>query len=348
MRGAAAAPERLRDRLGRRNNFDAVRLAAASAVVLSHAFPLSYGNNAAEPLFVWSHEQMTLGSLAVRVFFVVSGFLITYSFLRSPTFASFVFNRALRILPGLFVMVLVLTLLLGPLVTTLPLREYLAHPDFGAYWTNVLPLRPHYVLPGVFEENPYPRAVNGVIWTLKYEMLFYGVTAALGLTRLLRRDVVLLVLVLCLLLPRLADLPGERYVAMFSCYCAGAALFLWRDRVRLRPSFALFALAALALASRLGGLHETFALAGSYLVVYVAFAPSIPLQGAGRAGDFSYGLYIYGFPLQQAVVLWAGSGIGWGANLALSFPLALACAAASWHLVERPALRLKASSLRAW
>jgi peptidoglycan/LPS O-acetylase OafA/YrhL len=336
---------RLAARLGRENNFDAIRLAAASLVIVSHAFPLSSGDNRAEPLYRLSGGQSTLGHLAVLVFFVVSGFLITRSFERSPNLADFARNRALRLLPALVCMVAAMTLLLGPLLTKLPLAEYFTDSRFASYWLNVTLVTTRYSLPGLFEANPFPRAVNGVLWTLRYEAFFYAVTAGLGVLGLLRGRVLVGLVAIALFVPWLGDVPGDSYLRMFRCYAAGSALCLYKDAVPLDGRLAAGALAACALAARLGGFDEVFAVAGGYLVIYLAFAPWLPLSGAGRFGDFSYGLYIYGFPMQQAVAQVLGAGHGWALNLALGFPLALAFAILSWHGIEKRALRRKRRAL---
>ena len=332
-------------RLGRANNFDAIRLLAAAAVIVSHAFPLSTGRNDGEPLRRLSGGQMTLGELAVLVFFVVSGFLITRSFERSPNLAEFARNRALRLLPALACMVAAMTLVLGPLFTRLPLGDYFTDSRFFSYWLNVTLVTTKYSLPGVFEGNPFPNAVNGVLWTLRYEALFYCATAALGVAGLLGRRTAVVVLAAALLIPLLGDFPGDRYVRMFRYYAAGSALCVWRDAIpqdlRIAAGAAVICGAALAL----GGFAEVFVLAGSYLVLYLAFEPRVPLHQAGRWGDFSYGLYIYGFPVQQAVAHVLGPGHGWVANLAWSFPISLALAVASWHGVEKRALRRKHRTL---
>ena len=333
--------ETLGARLGRRaNNFDAIRLAAAAAVIVSHAWPLSSGSNQGEPLRRLTGGQATLGELAVLVFFVVSGFLITRSFERSPGLADYARNRALRILPALACMVAAMTLVLGPLFTALPLREYFTDARFASYWLNVTLVTTKYSLPGVFEANPFPRAVNGVLWTLRYEALFYVVTAALGAFRLLDRRVLLAIVLLTIAVPLVAELPGDKYVRMFRFYAAGSALCLWRDAVPQDLRLAAAAAVLCGLGAALGGFHEIFTIAGSYLVLYLAFEPRVPLQHAGRWGDFSYGLYIYGFPVQQAVAHLSGPH-GWMWNLAWSLPIALALAVLSWHGVEKRALRRK-------
>ena len=102
---------------GSGNAFDFIRVVAALAVLYSHSFPL-FG--LPEP----SHAGQTLGSLAVAIFFAVSGFLVCQSWLRDPDVYRFTLRRALRIMPGLIVAVAFTAFVAGALDTRLPLSEY--------------------------------------------------------------------------------------------------------------------------------------------------------------------------------------------------------------------------------
>src|SRR6185312_3238602 len=107
------------------NNFDALRLVAALSVVFSHAFLIAEGSEASEPFVRLTGNQCVLGLVGVFVFFIISGYLVTGSFLRHPEPGRFALKRGLRIFPGLAVNLLVCALVLGALVTTLPLGDYL-------------------------------------------------------------------------------------------------------------------------------------------------------------------------------------------------------------------------------
>lgn len=163
---------------GRDNNFNLIRLVAAVAVLVSHAAPLTQGRGTPEPLARLTGH--TLGTLAVYVFFVASGFFVAGSLSRRGP-AGFALARARRILPGLAVSLLLVTFVLGPAVTTRTLADYFAAPGTAAFLIRgLLPLDPLYTLPGVFADNPYP-TVEGSIWTLAYEIACY---AGLALTAL--------------------------------------------------------------------------------------------------------------------------------------------------------------------
>ncbi len=156
---------------GRDNNFNLIRALAATAVLVSHAWPISQGAGTQEPLWAWTGA--TLGTMAVYVFFAISGFLIATSFDRTQSARAFLVARGLRLFPGLFVSVLLVAFVMGPLVTTLAATDYLTHPETLAFIPrNLTLISPAYTLPGVFEANPYP-TVEGSIWTLVHEVACY-------------------------------------------------------------------------------------------------------------------------------------------------------------------------------
>lgn len=334
----------------RDNNFDALRLAAALMVVAGHAYVLS-GRADAEPLVRFTGIG-GFGELGVSIFFVLSGFLVASSWLRLARLPAFLLNRCLRILPGLAVATLLTALVLGPAVTALDPAAYFSRPQTWLYpLRNVLLYPVTYALPGVFEANPYPGVANGSLWTLRLEFSLYLVLPLLAAVRLLNRRglaaaalVALaaygVVLVLGPRLPPIA-LIGARNGYLF---LAGAALFVWRDA--LRPD----RLALLGSCAILFGLGAAFDRTAPFVAV-----PLLPLltvglglhavrgvSGAPRFGDLSYGIYIYAFPVQQALVQAFGPArLSVGAFFGLTVVAVAPLAAASWWLVERPALRLK-------
>ena len=328
----------------RRNNFDALRMVAAAAVLVSHAFPLAHGYSTPQPLSGVSRGQTELGSISVLIFFVISGYLITQSFDRVPVASRFLVARALRIFPALFVVLLLSVAVLGPAVTTLPPREYFGHPATAWYLPNNLSLfRMQYSLPGVFEQNPYRASVNGSLWTLQYEFAMYLVVLALGVAGLLKRAVVLALWLVALLL----DLRwiGGAYVHFAAPFLGGAVLYLWRDRVPLDGRLALLSLLAVAASMQVGGFRIAAATFGAYLTLYVALSPSVRLPDLARRGDLSYGIYIFAWPMQQLATHLLGPSATWYWNIAIALPLTLGLAWISWHLVEKPALALKRAPL---
>ncbi len=331
---------------GKRNNLDFIRFVAASGVILSHAFPLGEGTGTREPLEDFTRGQLTLGRLCVAVFLVISGLLITQSYERSPDLARYTWARVLRIFPGLAVALLASAFVLGPALTELPLGAYLRAPETYLYlWRNLTLYAPQWELPGVFSGNAFPKAVNGSLWTLVYEVGFYLLVAVLGAAGLLRRWVALAGWVAAAVVP-FVPYVGPRlnfWPELYLSFGGGLALYLLRDRVRMSPWVALGCVGALVLTARMGvGFRYAVGSCGTYLVLYLAFLPS-RLADFARYGDFSYGVYIYAFPVQQLVTFVLGGRVDWWVNASVSFPVVVGLAALSWHWVEKPALRWKGS-----
>lgn len=323
--------------LNRGNNFDALRSLAAVAVLVSHSFPIAYGKDGVQPLVALSRGQTDLGSIAVLIFFVISGYLITQSFDRNPKPLRFLKARVLRIFPGLFLILVLSALVLGAAVTSLPLSEYFTRFDTVEYVYGGLTLVwMQQDLPGVFEDNPFRGAVNGSLWTLGYEFLMYLVVLALGMCRLLKGHVVLTLWLLAMGLSW--RWIGGFYVAFGVPFLSGALLYLWRGHVLLDWRLAVISAAALAGSLATGGFRLAFAAFGSYLVVFLAIAPAIVLPNLARWGDLSYGIYIFAWPVQQSVALLLGAAVTWYWDAAISLPLVLMFAWLSWHVIEKPAL----------
>lgn len=335
---------------GRDNNFNLIRFLAATGVLVSHAWPLSLGKAASEPL-----EHATghsLGGLAVFVFFATSGFFITVSFARSSSVKSFVMARILRLFPGLIVSMLLVTLLMGGAVTSLPLGAYLSDPaTWSAILRNITLAFPQYTLPGVFETNPYP-TVQGSIWTLIHEVLCYGLVFLAGIAGLLgRRRAMTLAILAWFGVWLLANLgwlpvPGRlmQTLTLSFPFVIGMTFWVWRDRLVLNLGVALVlaVLAGLTKGTPFG--FPVLALAIAYGSFWCAYVPKGAIRSFNRLGDYSYGIYIYAFPIQGLVIWLAGQmGLSMGpwTNIALAFPLTLFCAVLSWHLIEKPALSLR-------
>ncbi|MEM9140580.1 MAG: acyltransferase, partial [Pseudomonadota bacterium] len=253
-----------------------------------------------------------------------------------------------RILPGLLVCLLLSVLVLGPLMTTLPLGVYLTDPDTWRFLLvngSLLGFRAD--LPGVFAGNPFPAAA-GSIWTLSHEIACYAGIAVLGASGVLARRSVAtaalsLALVAALLLPGSGlAVPGR--VALFSemavPFAVGALFCLWRDRILLAP-IGVLGLAVAAFVSAGSALYDAvLPVALVYGTLTLGFGPWASRFGHWIRHDYSYGVYIYAFPVQGLVVASAGPMGPW-MNIALALPPTLVLAALSWHCVEKPMMTRK-------
>ncbi|MFO1150482.1 MAG: acyltransferase [Alsobacter sp.] len=346
--------------VGRDNNLNLLRFCAASMVILGHAYPLTRAPGATDPL---GRFGLGFGGLGVCIFFVISGFLISQSFERRRSSASFWRARVLRIWPGLLVSSLFTAFVVGSLATNLPRSAYLADPDTWLYPLRAMLLRPladGLFLPGVFERNPFPRLPNGSVWTLYYEVLCYGLVAVVGLLApLVRAPKLPLVLVAAVAIfvlyglspPALAiELkPPLSYYVAFLC---GMVAYEGRDRLPLARRWLAASGAAILLFSGLAyfkvPLADVFIIVPvAYVVLYVAFWPRLYVRAFNEVGDYSYGIYVYAFPIQQLLSMWI-PGIYALTNAALAFVMTLVPAVLSWHFVEKPSLALKSAPARVY
>ena len=330
---------------GRDNNFQPIRLAAAAFVVLFHCYALT-GRWTSEPL--WQHApELNFGALGVKIFFVISGFLVTQSWLARQAAVPFVAARVLRIYPALVAATL-FTIVLAGASSHLPWRDYLAHAQTRDYaWRVALGFEMVYRLPGAFQTNPFPHEVNGSLWTLPIELRLYVALLVAGVAGLLARRSAWLAVVAALVAlyawrPEWFPLsPNDRVVRELALsFALGSLAYAWRDvlPVSLSAAAACILLVAWDPAGLARGV--LFAPLLTYVVLVAAYHPRLAWRGANRAGDSSYGLYVYSFPVQQTLMQRLPA-LEPAELFALSLPLALAAAVLSWHALERPALGLK-------
>ena len=334
----------------RHNNFDVLRLIAASSVMFSHAFLIADGTQKHEWLIRLTGNQSILGLTGVFVFFAVSGFLVTQSFEQTSDPLRFMAKRALRIFPGLFAAALVSAFVLAPMVTTLDPAAYFSQPAPYRYVVHNTLLDPSvHELPGVmFVNNPVGLEINGSLWTLRFEFLMYLMVLALGVLRLLNLPVMLALLALglgCLQFNRALDFLGG-WGWLLAFFVAGMVFYKLRETRVFDGRIAALALAGLVLSVPLRQFIPLFPLFGCYLALWFALNPRLPVIPAARFGDLSYGLYIYGWPVEEGVIWALGGKALWWQVFALALPAAAAIAFLSWHLVERPALQLKPGGRR--
>lgn len=334
----------------RYTGFDAIRIGAALAVVLTHSYALT-GNAARRPVTSIGHYHLGLGALGVSVFFITSGLLVAQSWQRAGRIGVYARNRFARIWPALIVLVVATVFVLGPLVTTLSARDYFTDRLTWKYLVKnaTLFLGVEGRLPGVFAGQP-SAAVNGSLWTLPQEVYAYVLLAVCGCTGLLRRRWGgVLMFGAFLIAWRLGPYAGSGprsvgfdlgvldirlLLALGAWFFAGVALMAvpWRGWRLLVPGVALVAAAY--------GLGEP-------VLFFLGFPMAVTALGATRArslrflhrlGDPSYGIYIYSFPLQQLLYRY-GVVTEPASMFIVSGSLALVLGLASWRWLERPALR---------
>ncbi len=339
------------------NNFDAIRLAMALMVVWSHSFALWLGSERTEPISVLLAGSYNAGNLGVMAFFVISGFLVTRSFCNSKSPVSYMMKRVRRIYPGYLIATSICAFVV------IPAYAYVVDLSIGEIATTIganLLLQNHLPPSNVFTTNS-SNAVNGSLWSIPYEFWCYIGVCALGVAGLLKRRLFIAVLTTAVLLGRvfqdLADRPlhggpvgyivGDFYLwsMVLPYFLLGMVAFAFQDSIpRSRWLLcSLVAAAVIAAHASTHAAHLVVPVALAYGVFYVAFSETVNLRDAARWGDFSYGTYLYAFPIQQMVIASFGSTISFPLYIVLSMCLAVLAGVVSWHLVERWFLRTRSS-----
>lgn len=333
--------------LGRHNHFTSIRAVAATVVVFSHAYFVTIAG--------WQTEDyahffgFTAANHAVHAFFFLSGFLLTMSIVRKPDSVSFMVARVLRLAPAIIASALVLALVVGPLVTELPASDYFSRPELGTFFLSIVSLWDiRHGLPGVFETNPLPHDLYELLWTLRYEYLFcLALIAAAWAGALRNRRMALAGIavfsvgyVIFYAVPSVnAELAVLHHAMRFTApFAFGTLAYLYRDKIpySLPLGAALIAFAVAFADTNLAQFLSTVAL--GYVILLVGCARSTWLRPTTWLGQHSYGVYIYGFPIQQLVVHLM-PGMTPFENGLVSFLIVLPLAIVSWHGFEKPLLR---------
>ncbi|MEV5971830.1 acyltransferase [Streptomyces sp. NPDC051921] len=359
---------------GRHNSLGFLRLALASAVVVSHARILGYGGK--EYLHSFSGGQTDLGKLSVYGFFVLSGILVTRSGMRL-SLGRFLWHRALRIFPGFWMCLAVAAFAVAPLLyrhlhSTLegfggphgPLDYFRANWAVSTNQYDISQIMTDARSAGLVHNT----AFNGALWSLRYEFLCYLAVAALAVVGILaraRRAVLVLTAVLgwlvvrqamtdpfwagpydayalpALQLPPFGPVSPAFLIYLGFAFALGAVIELYKERVPVSDPLGLAALAVLLGSLHYGYLFTVGIPAFAYVLVWLAIRLPAVFRRVGARHDYSYGIYIYGFLVQQTLALIGWTRWGMGAYLALTFAFTVLLAMASWHLVEHPMMKLK-------
>jgi peptidoglycan/LPS O-acetylase OafA/YrhL len=337
---------------------DFLRVALAIGVVLWHEPEIMFGRAEERNLLI-----SLLGPTILPMFFALSGFLICASALRL-TLPQFLLNRGLRIFPALCVEVILCAAILGPIFTMLPLRDYFTNPETYRYLTNCIGLI-NFTLPGVFTSNP-SSTVNWSIWTIPCELMCYAVMSSMIWFKVLRSTRrIIFICVLVAVANYLAFVfgahatggpyilrPTVKYLStsgmgLLVSFMLGVLGYIYRYKIMFSKKALLLALIPIALLVLIRGdigshlyLFPLMVISTTYLVMYIGLCRIPPPPGFGT-GDYSYGIYLYGAPLQQAVRATFPKLNNGVAYLAISITVIALFAALSWHLIEKPILRTR-------
>lgn len=349
------------------NSIGFIRLLLAAAVIYSHAHLL--GGFSPEWLIRFSGGTVIAGHAAVQIFFVISGILIAESCRRQRSLRLYLWHRFLRLAPALWGCLVITAFILTPLCW---FTSKASSVSPGALWSDaadyvaknlILPRR-QISIQGFPAGVPWPGDWNGSLWTLFYEGACYLMVAGLGLLGLVGRwrriGAVLLLSFVGLFTvveatgssrwPAFAVLfntPGKQLTVLFLAGAAWSAFPAWANAIS-RRTWTGGAAAALLLIAWRTELNPVFA---PWILppLVIWLGAHLPWRNLERrvGGDYSYGLYVYGYPIQQVLSHFRVQEWGFLPYLGMSLLVTSLFAITSWHLLEKRALSLKSRGLGA-
>ncbi len=332
------------------NNYDFLRIFAATCICFTHSFNL-INKDALEPMMLISGGRYDFSFIGLSIFFSISGYLITKSVYTSSSLLSYFWKRFLRIQPLLILVCILSVFVLGPIFTTLPAQEYFENAQAWTYFRNVFPATGiQFVLPGVFANNIHGDGVNGSLWTLIVEERLYLAVSVFFLFKKQKKLFVfmmLLVNILFVFKSMLFHGAIDQYLAGSHVFYAmiflnaGAMYQVGIDfKSLLKNKSAWLALLAIAISLALPLLEFLLVITVPFCIILIAQV-SAATNKAGKWGDFTYGVYIFAFPVQQMLIarhLFVQSPYSlFMVTMAIVLPLS----ALSWHFLEKRCLGYK-------
>lgn len=324
------------------DNFLLLRIIAACMVIYGHSFALTKDVGLMDIFLKYDWGRYS-GDLAVSMFFVISGFMVSGSFMGRSNLVEYTKARLLRILPAFIVVLIVSALIIGPLVTHLNTSNYFSNVDTYKYILKNLSFSSNlaWTLPSVFESHKMT-SMNGSLWTLSAEMRMYVFVAVLGALGFLSNRLIATVLIFLLFLaailnPQLLPL-HTGWVKVSGYFCLGILAQLYKEKIEVKHE-ALLMLVFLTYISRLTESYFfLLAISTAYFCFWFAYRTKhVDLE---KYGDPSYGIYLWGWPVQQLTIEIWPEITPWK-NCIISLFFAIAMGYLSWHIIERPALSLK-------
>lgn len=324
---------------GKSFNLQFIRFIAAILVVFHHSFPLSTGEFKQEWLYYLTDGRFDFGKMSVTIFFLFSGYFAAASSLKDRKIFVLIINRYKRLVKPLAVVVII-TLISGSFLSNYHYNEYWMDKATWSYLFNLLFILKH-ELPGVFENNIYTKTINGALWTLPVEFACYiacviGTKIGLCTQRKIRFTVPIVILVeCCIYICSMKIILLREIIRPTLVFFIGVVFYCFREKIVLCRKYLLGMIILFITFAVKGFILYGMVLLFPYICIYICFSQRQVCNGLARLGDFSYEIYLWGFPIQQLVVSINGGRMNPYLNFIISLPIILLLGVLTHNLVEK-------------
>ncbi|WP_095055805.1 acyltransferase [Pseudomonas sp. Irchel s3b2] len=326
------------------NNLDVFRILAAIMVIYGHAYAL-LPNNGQSDFIGRMLEYDYSGSLAVKIFFFLSGLVVTNSLISKGNAYEFVISRLFRIWPALITTIIICTVIIGPILSTKTIEEYFSDPSTASYITGNISLHTNYALPGVFEFNKYPNTVNGSLWTIPYEVYAYVTLLSLFMIGISRSHALaIFTFVIIAAAPILKFdfiynvFPTNHETLMLGpCFAYGSIMAILKENININISTAIGSWTLFFILK--GSKIEMYALYSAIFITIIYLSSTAALLKIKPNHDISYGVYLWGFPVQQILSIYI-SEYGILANQIIAIIISCILGYISWILIEKKCIKI--------
>lgn len=338
-----------------KNNFDFLRLLFALFVVIAHSYPLSGNHVSNQWICNLTNNQIELSNIGLNGFFILSGYLIYQSSDRSTSFYNYFWKRIIRIFPALIV-VLLLTLVLSPILYDNPKSFFKNRDVYTYFFRNISLYQMQFDIKGVFDNNPYPSAINGSLWTIPYEFTLYiFLSFFIFISNNIFKKILILTSFLVMYFGSLFYLDELSKIAIFDIgflhlfnlgtfFVGGAVLASFKFEIilnnrKIKYLVLLFLFFTILLTIKLEVYNSFKHLFLTLFILLFGLMSFYPINNLHKIGDYSYGIYIYSFPIQQTLMYYFKFSTG--KLICYSVLISLLFGVLSWFFVEKKLLAFK-------